>query len=454
MVILFAYFENLFHKSIYFYLNYLINIQIISLEPFKIFFGGFLLFFFIFFLIIVIDKIFEIFYKTKINIILYTFYLIFQIIFLVIIILYILDNYLIFKDIYLYLKNLINIKLIPLESKYIMFYTSTIFFFLISTVMFISIILIYSYKDKKDLFINTKYNMLIIITLTIFGIIGIIYLFLLNNLGYVNIIYLTDIYLIVIYLSISLLVLMITLIKIDFYYVPFSIKLKASKIFSIKYFIKHIKEKNINRMIRSRIAGPLLVFSIIPYGQLSLYIYSQGLIPWYAIIFSIFYLYIFFKIIIKKYFLNKETFYQDLYKLNKYINKRLLIIFGILAFIAIFDILNFLLLRNYTIQNVIQPIVVLEELFSKTYQDLLFRVSIISSLAYLFCFLFYYMFFYYVIYPIRHYFLHYYSYILAENIGYKIDDEEIKIKNIQISPMTTFLSYLALFIVFLINLML
>jgi hypothetical protein len=454
MVILFAYFENLFHKSIYFYLNYLINIQIISLEPFKIFFGGFLFFFFIFFLIIVIDKFFEIFYKTKINIILYTFYLIFQIIFLVIIIFSILSNYLIFKDIYLYLKNLINIKLISIESEYIMFYTSTIFFFLISTIIFIPIILIYSYKDKKGLFINTKYNMLIIIALIIFGIIGIIYSLLLNNLGYVNIIYLTDIYLIVIYLSISLLVLMITLIKIDFYYVPFSVKFKASKIFSIKYFIKNIKEKNINRMIRSRIAGPLLVFSIIPYGQLSLYIYSQGLIPWYSIIFSIFYLYIFFEIIIKKSFLNKETFYQDLYKLNKYINKRLLIIFGILAFIAIFDILNFLLLRNYTIQNVIQPIVVLEELFSKTYQDLLFRVSIISSLAYLFCFLFYYMFFYYVIYPIRYYFLHYYSYILAENLGYKIDNDEIKIKNIQISPMITFLSYSALFIVFIINLML
>jgi hypothetical protein len=107
-----------------------------------------------------------------------------------------------YKSIYFYLKNLINIQLMSLKSDFIMFYTSTIFILLILTIIIVPIDLIYSYINKKISFFFAKYNILFILTLTIFGIIGIIHLFLLNNLGYVNIIYITDAYLIIIYLII------------------------------------------------------------------------------------------------------------------------------------------------------------------------------------------------------------------------------------------------------------
>jgi hypothetical protein len=121
------YFEKLVQSFIYFYFNNSINVPLISLEAIIILSFSILIFS-IPILFIVVDKVFEIFYKTKINITLFSFYLIFQVLFLIIIIFPLLYNYLIYKDIYFYLKNFINIKLIPLESKYIMFYTSTIFF--------------------------------------------------------------------------------------------------------------------------------------------------------------------------------------------------------------------------------------------------------------------------------------------------------------------------------------
>jgi hypothetical protein len=55
-----------------------------------------------------------------------------------------------YKSIYFYLKNLINVQLIPLKSDFIMFYTSTIFFFLILTIIIVPIDLIYSYINKKN----------------------------------------------------------------------------------------------------------------------------------------------------------------------------------------------------------------------------------------------------------------------------------------------------------------
>jgi hypothetical protein len=447
------YFEKLVQSFIYFYFNNSINVPLISLETVIIIFSGSILIFSIPILFIVVDKVFEIFYKTKINITLFSFYLIFQVLFLIIIIFPLLYNYLIYKDIYFYLKNLINIKLIPLESKYIMFYTSTIFFFLILTVIFIPIIIIHSYMTKEFNTFNTIYNIQIILLFIIFGIIGIIYLYLLNNLKY-SIIYLTDIYLIVIYLSISLLVLVITLIKIDFYYTPLNVKLKARKPFAslTGYYIKYIKERNVKK-IRESILSHMFIFSFpSQYFFLHIYGYIGEPIPWYAIIFIAFYLYIIFEIIRKKYFLKKETIYQDFYKLSKYFNKRLTLIFGILAFVAIFDTLNFLLLKNYTLQNILQPIKIAKGLYLTMNQDLLFSILMIFSSVYLFCFLiWYYKIFYYDFCSIYHY-LNYYA--LAENIGYKINKIHNEIKNIQISPMITFLSYLALFIVFLINLML
>jgi hypothetical protein len=198
-------------------------------------------------------------------------------------------------------------------------------------------------------------------------------------------------------------------------------------------------------MIFPFIPGFALLFGIHSYVFL-----SNGLIPWYTIILLIFYLYVIFEIIRKKlYFFKEETIYQDFYKLNKYFNKRLLIVFGILTFVAIIDSLNFILLRNYTIQNIIQPILIYEEIVSIMNQDLLLRASVIFSFAYLLYFLVYYVIYYYVNYPIYKDYIHY---ILAANIGYKVEKKEIK--EIQVNPMMTILSYLALLIVFLINLIL
>jgi hypothetical protein len=246
----------------------------------------------------------------------------------------------------------------------------------------------------------------------------------------------------------------ITLIKIDFYYTPLNVKLNARKPFVslTGYYIRYIKEKNI-KMIRGSMLSHMFLFSLV-YGYFFLhtYLYIGEPIPWYATIFIAFYLYIIFEIIRKKYFLNKETIYQDFYKLSKYFNKRLTLIFGILAFVAIFDTLNFLLLKNYTLQNILQPIKIAKGLYLMMNQDLLFSILMIFSSVYLFCFLtLYYKIFYYDLYPIYHY-LNYYA--LPENIGHKINKIDNEIKNIQVNPITTIFSYLALFIVFLINLIL
>jgi len=418
-------------------LNYLINFQIIPSDPYTRTFFFLFLVIFVYVLIIVVDKVFEIFYKTKINITLFSFYLIFQILFLIIIIFYLLYGYPIYRDIYFYLKNLMIIKLIPLESEFIMFYTTTIFFFLILTIIFISIILINSYRTKEFLIFNSILNIQIIIFFIIFGIVGIIYSFLLSNLTYANIINLTDVYLTVVYLSNLLLLLIIILNKINFYYVSIRRKMRARKFFNNfkKYSPAYIKIYMMNIPF---------VFAILQYFSFNAYGFIQASIPWLTIIFMVFYFYIVFKILIKK--LKKETFYQGLYILNKYFNIRLFIVFGILTFVAILDSLNFILLKNYTIQNILQPTI---SLYSTINLDLIFQFSIIVSSVFLVCFLIPYLTYYHFIYPDLHYF-HYY--ILAENIGYKVEEGYVKIS--QVNPMITILSYLALLIVFLINLIL
>ena len=347
--------------------------------------------------------------------------------------------------IYLYLKNLINIQFIPSKSEFIMFYTSTIFLFLIFTIIFISIILIYSYKDKKVLFINTKYNILIITTLTIFGIIGIIHLFLLNNLGYENIIYITDAYLTIIYLIIIFIIflLMFDIIepKIDLYNLSM-LQLDQHRIsIRLSENIIYLKERNARIRVNIFVAlGANTIFFMIP---LLIFYFGFTIIPWYIIILTVFHLYIIFEIIRKKYFLNKETFYQDFYKLSKYFNKRYAIFFGILSIVAVFDILNLFLLKNFTIQIILQPAII--------EKDWPFSVSNAIIILHLICFRFYiglvssfYSF---------NYYLHYF--ILPENLGYKTDIYEIKgiLVNLM-SPILAFLSYLALFIVFIINLLL
>ena len=326
--------------------------------------------------------------------------------------------------IYLYLKNLINIQLIPLKSEFIMIYTSTIFLFLIITITFISIILIYSYKDKKVLFINTKYNILIITTLTIFGIIGIIYSFLLNYFANKNIIYLTDNYLIFIYLLIYLLILFLGISRFVIYY---SISNRE------KIYLKE-KDAKIRKFIL--IISTLIVISLHFFFFLIRHFVA---LPWYIGILIFFYLYIIFEIIRKKYFLNKKTFYQDLYKLSKYFDKRFIIFFGILAFVAIFDVHNLVLWKNYTIQTLLKPATIDE--------SLIFPTLIVSSFIYIFCFLIYFMSYYHF-----HYYYYFHYYILAENIGHKVEEGYVKIS--QVNPMITILSYLELLIVFLINLIL
>ena len=160
-----------------------------------------------------------------------------------------------------------------LKSDFIIFYTSTIFILLILTIIIISIDLIYSLITKKISFFNTKYNILFILSLTIFGIIGIIYSLLINNLGYMNFIHLTDSYLISIYLIIYLLVLTIALTKIDF---STSAHLIDSKFLNIKYIKEKVRKRG------AMIFPPISVF-ILLFGIHSYVFLSNGLIPWYTI---------------------------------------------------------------------------------------------------------------------------------------------------------------------------
>jgi len=350
-----------------------------------------------------------------------------------------------YKSIYFYLKNLINIQLMSLKSDFIIFYTSTIFILLILTIIIVPIDLIYSYINKKNSFFNTKYNIQIILTLTIFGIIGIIHLFLLNNLGYENIIYITDAYLTIIYLIIIFIIflLMFDIIepKIDLYNLSM-LQLDQHRIsIRLSENIIYLKERNARIRVNIFVAlGANTIFFMIP---LLIFYFGFTIIPWYIIILTVFHLYIIFEIIRKKYFLNKETFYQDFYKLSKYFNKRYAIFFGILSIVAVFDILNLFLLKNFTIQIILQPAII--------EKDWPFSVSNAIIILHLICFRFYiglvssfYSF---------NYYLHYF--ILPENLDYKTEIYEINgIPVSLISPIFVFLSYLALFIVFIINLLL
>ena len=350
-------------------------------------------------------------------------------------------NYPIYKDIYFYLKNLIGIKLIPIESEFIMFYTSTTFFFLILTIIFIPIILFNSHRTKEFPIFNSILNIQIIIFFIIFGIVGIIYSFLLSNLTYTNIINLADVYLTVVYLSVLMLLLMININKIGLYHVPIRVALRAKKLFN---YFKKCSPAEIKMYM---IILPLLSTSPIQLTSFNVYNFViKAPIPWLPIVLIIFYFYIVLKILIKK--LKKETFYQGLYILDKYFNIRLFIVFEILTFLAILDSLNFILLKNYTIQNILQPTTSL----STINQDLIFQSLIIVSLVFLVCSLLPFIIYYHFIYPDLHYF-HYY--ILAENIGYKVYKSEVK--GIQITPMSPiaiFISYLVLLIIFIINLLL
>ena len=350
-----------------------------------------------------------------------------------------------YKSLYFYLKNLINIQLMSLKSDFIIFYTSTIFILLILTIIIVPIDLIYSYINKKNSFFNTKYNIQIILTLTIFGIIGIIHLFLLNNLGYENIIYITDAYLTIIYLIIIFIIflLMFDIIepKIDLYNLSM-LQLDQHRIsIRLSENIIYLKERNARIRVNIFVAlGANTIFFMIP---LLIFYFGFTIIPWYIIILTVFHLYIIFEIIRKKYFLNKETFYQDFYKLSKYFNKRYAIFFGILSIVAVFDILNLFLLKNFTIQIILQPAII--------EKDWPFSVSNAIIILHLICFRFYiglvssfYSF---------NYYLHYF--ILPENLDYKTEIYEINgIPVSLISPIFVFLSYLALFIVFIINLLL
>jgi hypothetical protein len=424
----------------YLFLINSINMQVITLGSPTGLYASTITWFVILFIFNVVYRFFEIFNKKEINILLIKFYFIFQIFLLIITMWFIEFTYPIYKNIYFNLINSINVQLMSLKSDFIIFYTSTIFILLILTIIIISIDLIYSLITKKISFFNTKYNILFILSLTIFGIIGIIYSFLINKLGYMNFIHLTDAYLISIYLSIYLLVLTIALTKIDF---STSAQLIDSKFLNIKYIKEKVRKRG--AMIFPPISMFILLFGIHSYVFL-----INGLIPWYTIILLIFYLYVTFEIFRRKlYFFKEETIYQDFYKINKYFNKRLLIVFGILAFVAIFDMLNFLLLRSYTIQNIIQPILIYEEIVSIMNQDLLLRASVFFSFAYLLYFLVYYVIYYYVNYPIYKDYIHY---ILAANIGYKVEKKESK--EIQVNPIMTIFSYLALLILFIINLLL
>jgi hypothetical protein len=426
MAILFPYFENLIKE--YFNLYRIIDFYSIFVIIFFTTFG-FSNIVYIAFRDFLSPK------ENKEHIISFLFYLFFQIVLLTIIIFF-LDHPNLIKGIYFYLKNLINVQLISLKNDFIMIYTSTIFLFFILTIIIVPIDLIYNYINKIALFINTKYNLQIILTLLIFGIIGIIYSSLLNNLRYLNIINLADIYLVSLFLTIYLLLLGMVYIN-RYHHHIINTPLDLDNIF-IK--IKHIKERNVKKIKRGVLVN-LIAFFLFLGTLYALPLLTIGFIPWYVIIFLVFYLYIIFEIIVKRYFSNKETFYQDISKLNKYFNKHLLIIFGALTLVAIFDTLNLFLLRNYTLQIVLQPIII--------ESNLLLQSSLAFSANYVICFLIYCMLYY-----LNDYLQHVPRYYISpQNINYKVDDS-YGIKNIQVNPIITIFSYLALFIVFLINLML
>jgi hypothetical protein len=229
-----------------------------------------------------------------------------------------------------------------------MFYSYSIFILFILTIIFVPINLIYSYKRKEIFIFNTRFNIKIISYFIIVGIIIIFYLFLLNNLRYVNIIHLIDTYLITLYIIIFFLVVAIAY-DIDPY-------LNYPKKYELQRILKEGDPKIRLEMMKMLSIGIFMtpLFILLPI--------LLGIIPWFSGILLGFNLFVIIEIFRKKYFLDKETFYQDLYKLSKFFNKRLIIIFGTLAFIAIFDILNKVLLDNYTLQPTLEPIIMAEEI--------------------------------------------------------------------------------------------
>jgi hypothetical protein len=335
-----------------------------------------------------------------------------------------------YKHIYFFLKSLLgNVQIIRIESDLVMFYSYSIFILFILTIIFVPINLIYSYKRKEIFIFNTRLNIKIISYFIIVGIIMIFYLFLLNNLRYVNIIHLIDTYLITLYIIIFFLVVAIAY-DIDPY-------LDYPKKYELQRILKERDPKIRLEMMKILSIGIFMtpLFILLPI--------LLGIIPWFSGILLGFNLFVIIEIFRKKYFLDRETFYQDLYKLSKFFNKRLIIIFGTLAFIAIFDILNKVLLDNYTLQPTLEPIIMAEE------EEDYFMYTVLSPLITFLYFIFYIM--YCSSYRHLNYYLNYY--VIAENIDYKIK-EGYHIKNVKVDPMITFLSYLGLFIVFLINLIL
>jgi hypothetical protein len=205
--------------------------------------------------------------------------------------------------------------------------------------------------------------------------------------------------------------------------------------------IIYLKERNAR--IRVNIFVALAATTTIFMIPLLVFYFGFTIIPWYIIILTVFHLYIIFEIIRKKYFLNKETFYQDLYKLSKYFNKRYAIFFGILLIVAVLDILNLFLFKNFTIQIILQPAII--------EKDWPFSVSNAIIILHLICFRFYIGLV--SSFSSFNYYLHYF--ILPENLDYKTQIYEIKgIPVSLMSPIFVFLSYLVLFIVFIINLLL
>ena len=335
-----------------------------------------------------------------------------------------------YKHIYSFLKSLLgNVQIIKIKSDLIMFYSSSIFILFILTIIFLPINLIYSYKRKEIFIFNTRFNIKIISYFIIVGIIMIFYLFLLNNLRYVNIIHLIDTYLITMYIIIFYLVLAIALYDFDPY-------LDYPKKYEFQRTLKERDPKIRLEFIKMLSIGIFMT-------PLFLFLPMFGIIPWFPIILLGFNLFVILEIFRKKYFLDKETFYQDLYKLSRFFNKRLIIIFGTLAFIAVFDILNKVLLDNYTLQPTLEPIMMVDE------EEDYFMYTVFSPLITFLYFIFY------IMYCSSYRYLNYYFnyYVIVENIDYKIK-EDYHIKNVKVDPIITFLSYLILFMIFLINLIL
>jgi hypothetical protein len=212
-------------------------------------------------------------------------------------------------------------------------------------------------------------------------------------------------------------VMFLSIIEADFHVTKSNFK-------EIKTGVNSYKERDVTKR------KDLMKFLLCPFVPLLLIIFIliiEGIIAWYAIIFLIFNSFIIFKVL--KNLNNKEFFYYDgLYKvLDNYFDKRFVILFGILAIIAVVDTINKFLLNNYTVQFILQPMI---ERRPPSYY------SLIS------------------IFHIGYFFLYYFLYLFDFKFTKSIDKVKKEIKEIQVNPIFVFLSYFALFIVFLINLIL